>query len=133
MNRLESCKVALRSELEAALLSHRGIRAWHYGLNFNNTDHPSSLSTYLGLTREEYKGVLVICGLTAKSTNNKTKSTRVKILGNSWHVFLSEIGIGSNYFDKFNVSSIQERNVLWLQLGDMERIAEKTDRVDEMN
>ena len=115
LNRFESCTVALRQELKKALLLHEGTRAWHYGLNFENNKHPSSLSTYLGLTREEYKDMLVICGLVAKKIRQST-STRVQVSSDLWHVFLSEIGMGNNYFDKFNVSSIQERNMWWLRL-----------------
>ena len=52
---------------------HEGTRAWHYGLNFENNKHTSSLSTYLGLTREEYKDMLVICNMWSGSKENQAK------------------------------------------------------------
>ena len=119
MNRFESeCKAALRSNLKQALLSHRGIRTRNYGLNLSNTDHSSSLSTYLQLLRVEYEDVLVvICGLGKKRRYKKV--WRVEIDRVSCKEFLADIGIGNNYFDTFDVSSVGQRNVWWLQLRDM--------------
>ena len=129
MNRSESCKVALRSDFKQALLLHRGIRAWHYGLNLSNTDHSSSLSTYLRLTRAEYEDVLVICGLAKKRIYKGI--TRMEMEFGPWKEFLIEIEMGNNYFDKFKVNSVEPKQKYWLQLGDMDRTVGKTDRVDE--
>ena len=131
MNKFEECKVALRSELTKALLSHRGIRAWHYGLNLSNNDHSSSLSTYLRLTNEEYEDVLIICGLATK--RKYKESTRMEMEFGPWKEFLIEISLDDNYFDKFQVNSMERKKVTWLQLGDMNRTEGTTDRVDEMN
>ena len=131
MNRSESCRVALRSEFKQALKLHRGIRAWHYGLNLSNTDHSSSLSTYLKLTRTEYEHLLVICGLAKKKKHQD--STRMEMEFGPWKEFLIEIEMGSNYFDKYQVNRVEQKKVMWLQLGNMYRTVEKTDGVDELD
>ena len=131
MKRLESCTVALGSELKTALLLHLDTRAWHYGLNLLNNDHSSSLLTYLQLTRAEYEDVLVICGLAKKQKYKE--STRFEILSVPWEEFLREIGICSNYFGKYHVSIIDKGKVWWIQLGGMDRTVQKTDQLDEMD
>ena len=101
-----------------ALLSHRGIRALHYGLNLSNTDHSSILSTYLRLTNEEYEDVLIICGLATK--RKYKESTRMEMEFGPRKEFLIEIEMNDNYFDKYQVNQVEQKKVLWLQLGDMD-------------
>ena len=81
MDRFESCRVALRSELKEALHIHKGTRAWHYGLNLDDSNHSSSLSKYLRLTHEQYEDVLLICGLAKKKkyrNNTRLEIDRIK-------------------------------------------------------
>jgi len=134
---LNDCKSSLRSELKKALLVHCEYRSWHYGLNLSESSNPSSLPAYLKLTNEQYEDVLSISGLERKKKYGNTM--RFEINRDRWEHFLIIIGMdpqdksGNHYFDQLKAKEVEDKNRLWLRLGNVSRREEIRNAADVLN
>ena len=65
LDAVECLSTAASHVLGGMLRLHSQSRAWHYGVLLSS-ENPHSLSQYLGITLNEFKSVLKVCGLLQK-------------------------------------------------------------------